>query len=80
MSAILILSAFAAGGAQDAIVPGDNLVLDGIPTVPASLAEDVGRYTEFRSASFSGWHPVRREMLISTRFGDVNQVHLVKFP
>jgi dipeptidyl aminopeptidase/acylaminoacyl peptidase len=42
--------------------------------------ESVERYTNFRSASLSNWHPKRREMLISTRFGDTPQVHLVKFP
>jgi dipeptidyl aminopeptidase/acylaminoacyl peptidase len=66
--------------AQNAIVPNENLVAEGIPTIPGSLAATVGRYTEFRAASFSSWHPSKREMLISTRFGDTSQVHLVKFP
>jgi dipeptidyl aminopeptidase/acylaminoacyl peptidase len=71
----------AASQAKDAtITPGDNLVVEGLPPVPASIAEAVARYTEFRSAGFADWHPVRREMLISTRFGDVPQVHLVKAP
>jgi len=30
-----------------------------------------------RSAAFLDWHPTKREMLISTRFGDVPQVHRV---
>ena len=47
---------------------------------PPTLADEVWRYTEFRSASFSSWHPTRREMLISTRFGNTNQAHLVKTP
>jgi dipeptidyl aminopeptidase/acylaminoacyl peptidase len=62
------------------IVPGDNLVVENIPAIPATLADEVRRYTEFRSAGISSWHPVRREMLIGTRFGDTNQVHLVKMP
>jgi len=62
------------------VAPGDNLVVEGVPAIPASLADEVGRYTEFRSAGISSWHPVRREMLISTRFGDNNQIHLVKMP
>ena len=67
--------------AEDAgIVPNENLVVDGIPKLPSSIAEGVGRYTEFRSASFRSWHPTRREMLITTRFADTNQVHLVKAP
>ena len=60
--------------------PATILVVEGIPAIPASIADDVARYTEFRSASIASWHPTRREMLISTRFGDTNQVHLVKMP
>ena len=66
--------------AQNAIVPNENLVAEGVPPIPGSLAETVGRYTEFRAAAFSSWHPSKREMLISTRFGDTSQVHQVKFP
>jgi dipeptidyl aminopeptidase/acylaminoacyl peptidase len=65
---------------SDEIVPNENLVAEGIPKIPASLAESVGRYSEFRSAGFASWHPTRREMLIQTRFADTSQVHLVKFP
>lgn len=62
------------------IVPGDNLVVEGVPKIPASLAKDVGRYTKGRTAELLGWHPVKREMLIATFFGDTPQVHQVKFP
>jgi dipeptidyl aminopeptidase/acylaminoacyl peptidase len=65
---------------EPTISPSDNLVVEGLPPIPASIAESVGRYTEFRGAGFADWHPTRREMLISTRFGDVPQVHLVKMP
>jgi dipeptidyl aminopeptidase/acylaminoacyl peptidase len=62
------------------IKPADNLVADGLPEIPAEIAEAVGRYTEFRSAGFASWHPTKREMLISTRFGDTPQLHEVRFP
>jgi dipeptidyl aminopeptidase/acylaminoacyl peptidase len=60
--------------------PGDNLVVESIPPVPAAIAEKANRYGEFRSASLQDWHPTRREMLIGTRFADVPQIHLVKMP
>ncbi len=63
-----------------AIVPGDNLVTEGIPPIPASLAETVGAYSDFRRAEFLSWHPSKREMLVRTRFGDTFQVHQVRFP
>ncbi|MGH9308147.1 MAG: S9 family peptidase [Vicinamibacterales bacterium] len=62
------------------IAPADNLVVEGIPAIPASLADDVRRYTESRPAGFDDWHPTRREMLITTRFGNTPQIHLVKMP
>jgi dipeptidyl aminopeptidase/acylaminoacyl peptidase len=58
----------------------DNLVVEGVPDIPAELRADVSRYMEFRAATFNSWHPVRREMLIMTRFADVPQLHLVKIP
>lgn len=62
------------------VVPGDNLVIDGVPPIPQELADRVGRYTEFRSARLLGWHPSRREILISTRFGETAQLHHVQRP
>ncbi len=65
---------------SDEVAPNENLVAEGIPKIPVSLADSVGRYSEFRAADFESWHPTRREMLIETRFGDTAQVHQVKFP
>ncbi len=59
------------------IAPAESLVLDGIPPIPQTLVDEVGRYTEARSANIAAWHPTRPEMLILTRFADTNQVHLV---
>jgi dipeptidyl aminopeptidase/acylaminoacyl peptidase len=60
--------------------PAENLVADGLPEIKAEVAEAVGRYTEFRSAALTSWHPTKREMLIQTRFGDTPQIHEVRFP
>lgn len=66
--------------AQGTLKPGENLIVQGILSIPLSLPERVDRYTEFRSASVFSWHPQRREMLIGTRFADTIQVHEVKMP
>ena len=58
----------------------DNLVVEGIPEISAELRKAVGRYLEFRSAGFNDWHPSRREVLITTRFADSTQLHLVRMP
>ena len=81
LSIIVTLVVCALGIPQTKFVtPPENLYLDGVPQVPVSLTEDVNKYTEFRAATFINWHPVKREMIISTRFGDVAQIHSVKFP
>jgi len=66
--------------AKPPLTPGDNLVVDGIPPIPGELPEQVGRYTESRAAGVQDWHPTRPEMLITTRFGDTNQIHQVLQP
>lgn len=61
-----------------AIRPTENLIVEGIPEIPAGLADEVRRYTEARSAAFVGWHPTHVEMLIGTRFGNTAQIHEVR--
>ena len=77
---IVVLWTVLAFSQSDEIVPNENLVVEGIPKIPASLADTVERYTNFRSALLESWDPAKREMLISTRFGDTAQVHLLKMP
>lgn len=56
----------------------ENLTVEGVPPFSPELRADVSLYLEFRSATFLGWHPERREMLISTRFAETAQLHGVK--
>src|SRR5688572_26024832 len=76
LSAGALILATLGGSAQ---IP-DNLVVEGVPPISSELKADVSRYLEFRSASFNSWHPVKREMLITTRFADSPQLHLVTMP
>lgn len=81
--AILVLATPLAGQGVPApavVAPGDNLVVDGIAPIPATLPAEVRRYTESRSAGLADWHPIRREILIATRFGNTAQLHQVKAP
>ena len=81
---LLLLAVLVAQGpaAQTAavIAPTENLIAEGLTPIPAALAGEVRRYTESRSAGIADWHPQRRELLISTRFGNTNQLHVVKQP
>ena len=77
LAAVAVFPAFA----QDSYVrPPESLVVEGVPQVPSALAETAGRYASFRSASLSDWHPTRHELLISTRFAETPQLHLVAIP
>jgi dipeptidyl aminopeptidase/acylaminoacyl peptidase len=68
--------------AQDGptIAPPEPIVVDGVPRIPVAIADAAAPYGESRSAFPTDWHPLRREMLISTRFGNTAQAHLVKMP
>jgi dipeptidyl aminopeptidase/acylaminoacyl peptidase len=66
---------------QEAVVaPNENLIVEGVPPIPQSLADQADRYTNFRAAFFTSWHPTKREMLITTRFADTFQIHQLKMP
>ena len=76
----MLLAAVYASAQEAVIAPPENLIVDGVPQIPASLAETAGRYGSFRSANLADWHPAKREMLIATRFAETPQLHLVKMP
>ncbi len=65
---------------NDFISPSSNLVIQGIPDIPQSIARDARKYNEFRVALLDDWNPVKKEMLIRTRFANTYQIHLVKSP
>ena len=66
--------------APEHVQPNSALIVEGIPSIPTAIAQQADRYTQVRSAAFLDWHPTKHEMLISTRFGDVPQVHRVTTP
>jgi dipeptidyl aminopeptidase/acylaminoacyl peptidase len=55
-----------------------NLSLENIPEIPTSIIETSTQYQNMRAASLIGFHPQSAAMLISTRFGETAQLHLVK--
>ncbi len=67
-------------GAEPTLPVPANLTAEEIPAIPVSLMEELAPYTEFRTATLVDWHPTRREILISTRFGQAPQIHRVLMP
>jgi len=53
-----------------------NLTFDNIPEAPADLAEKLDGYLNARQATPLGWSP-QGQLLIATRFGEVDQLHLI---
>src|SRR4030081_1155216 len=56
-----------------------NLVFDNIPEPAPGLTEKLDAYLNTRQATPLGFSP-KGQLLISTRFGDVEQLHLVERP
>jgi dipeptidyl aminopeptidase/acylaminoacyl peptidase len=77
---LLLAAAFlpgaAAAGTRD--VRG-NLIFDNIPEPSAGLREKLDVYLNARQATPLGFSP-KGQLLITTRFGDVDQLHLVERP
>ncbi|KQT34917.1 peptidase [Sphingomonas sp. Leaf412] len=67
--------------AQEATVPVPAAITaDGVPAIPAALADRVRPYLEARSAGVVDWNPVDRSLLVTTRFANVAQLHTVAQP
>jgi dipeptidyl aminopeptidase/acylaminoacyl peptidase len=62
---VLILAANLSVARQgDVITPGDSLVVDGIPKIPASLAKKVNQYKNAYGYPLAGWDLSKRELWI----------------
>ncbi|HRK63370.1 MAG TPA: S9 family peptidase [Terricaulis sp.] len=55
------------------------LQVENVPEAPTEVSERIRQYVNTRAASFVGWLP-DGGVLISTRFGEVNQLHRVDAP
>lgn len=51
-----------------------------VPAIPPEIVEGLRQYQNVRSASFRGWAPDGRGILIQTRFGNTSQLHRVYQP
>jgi Tol biopolymer transport system component len=54
--------------------------MEDIPPIPRSIVNDLNRYQNVRFASFLDWSEDGQGIYVSTRFGEVNQVHYVDHP
>jgi dipeptidyl aminopeptidase/acylaminoacyl peptidase len=77
---LLLAAPFLVGAAAAASrVQRGNLLFDNIPEPAAAVSEQLDAYLNARQATPLGFSP-KGLLLISTRFGDVDQLHLVEKP
>src|SRR5580658_4073366 len=76
--AAALLAYGASAGALTRVERG-NLTFENIPEPTAELAEKLNAYLSARQATPLGFSP-KGQLLICTRFGDVDQLHLVERP
>lgn len=81
ISIVLILAANLSVARQsDDIAPGDNLVVDGIPKIPAALAKKVNQYKNAYGYPLAGWDPSKRELWIKVLSSSGIWVSRVEIP
>ena len=77
---LTILVALGAISTAHAQAVPDSIAAEGVPALPRALLDALATYQHTRTAAFQGWYGGRREILITTRFADTNQVHHVALP
>jgi dipeptidyl aminopeptidase/acylaminoacyl peptidase len=75
----LTCAAFSSFSATNRIEKG-NLVIEEIPEIPDRVVNQRLKYENVRSAYLYDWIPGGNKILISTRFGDTYQLHIVESP
>ena len=74
---LLLAVCTSAQAAQQRTLNNGNLILEDIPAIPPQIAADLQRYQNVRGAEFRGWLNDDSGLYITTRFGDVKQIHRV---
>ncbi|MEM9208150.1 MAG: alpha/beta fold hydrolase [Pseudomonadota bacterium] len=57
-----------------------QLVMEDVPAIPAEVAADLNQYLNVRSAAVREWTADSRGLYVTTRFGDVSQLHRIDMP
>ena len=77
---LVILSVSASANVERRTLNNGNLILEDIPVIPESLVTQLNRYQNVRSALVRDFTLDGESVFISTRFGDVSQIHRVDEP
>jgi len=82
LTGIFLLATAALLAAEPVVTTANNgnLVMEDIPPIPDEIVGDLNRYQNVRSAGFRDWTADSKGIYVSTRFGDVSQIHRVDMP
>ena len=75
LSVLLLLAA-----CQTAPTHPANLVVEGVPAIPAELKAELEPYANLGGAGFRGWATTKRAAVVTTRNGDASHLHLMDAP
>jgi dipeptidyl aminopeptidase/acylaminoacyl peptidase len=76
----LILAALAVPGAERRTANNGTVILDGIPEIPRAIVEALTPFGSVRGAVLQGWNEDGSSLYLTTRFGNVAQLHRVEMP
>ena len=77
---LTLAAALPAMAGADVVQPPAAILADDLPVVTSDLVEATRPYLQSRRAAFVGWNASDRSMLIKTRFGATEQLHVVQAP
>ncbi len=77
---LLLCAAAARGEVAHRLANNGSVELSGIPEIPARISSQMNRYLNVRSASFRAWTADGSGIYVTTRFGEVDQLHRVDAP
>jgi dipeptidyl aminopeptidase/acylaminoacyl peptidase len=80
LAATLAAAGVAAQHVERRIANDGNVILEDVPPVPAEIVDALNRYQNVRSAVFRDFTEDGNGLYVTTRFGDVAQLHRVDFP
>ncbi|GAB3018660.1 S9 family peptidase [Bowmanella dokdonensis] len=80
LSVLLLLVSLPLLAVETRTANNGNLVMEDIPQIPDTIVQDLNRYQNVRSAPFQSFSQSGDSLYITTRFGDVAQLHRVDKP
>ncbi|TQV74274.1 S9 family peptidase [Exilibacterium tricleocarpae] len=77
VSASLLFAACLSQATEQHSMNNGNLILEDIPPIPEQIVTDLNRFQNVRAAGFRGWSQGDDGLYVTTRFGDVSQIHRI---